>query len=86
MAITLTLTLAWPMPLFFAGYVFDAGFFYLWVGIAPVWVCVATSLIVGLPIIESRHGIAQVMRRKRTTAEERWEEYFMKERGAAEYD
>ena len=85
-AITLTLTLAWPMPLFFAGYVFDMGFFYLWVGIALVWVCVATSLIVGLPIAESRHGIAQVMRRKRTTAEERWEEYFMKERGAAVYD
>ena len=85
-AITLTLTLAWPMPLFFAGYVFDAGFFYLWVGIALVWVCAATSLIVGLPIIESRHGIAQILRRKRTTAEERWEEYFMKERGAAEYD
>ena len=85
-AITLTLTLAWPMPLFFTGYVFDAWFFSLWVGIALVWVCAAASLIVGLPMIESRHGIAQVMRRKRTTAEERWEEYFMKERGAAVYD
>ena len=85
-AITLTLTLAWPMPLFFAGYVFDAWFFSLWVGIALVWVCAATLLIVGLPIAESRHGIAQVLRRKRTTAEERWEEYFMRERGTAEYD
>ena len=85
-AITLTLTLAWPMPLFFAGYVFDAWFFSLWVGIALVWVCAATLLIVGLPIAESRRGIAQVMRRKRTTAEERWEEYFMRERGTAEYD
>ena len=85
-AITLVLTLAWPMPLFFAGYVFDAWFFSLWVGIALVWVCAATLLIVGLPIAESRHGIAQVLRRKRTTAEERWEEYFMRERGTAEYD
>ena len=85
-AITLTLTLAWPMPLFFAGYVFDEWFFSLWVGIALVWVCAATLLIVGLPIAESRRGIAQVMRRKRTTAEERWEEYFMRERGTAEYD
>ncbi len=85
-AITLTLTLAWPIPLFFAGYVFDAWFFSLWVGIALVWVCAATLLIVGLPIAESRHGIAQVLRRKRTTAEERWEEYFMRERGTAEYD
>ena len=62
---TLVLIIAWPMPLFFADYVFDMGFYTLWVGISIVWVSVATFFIVGLPIIEARHGIARVARRQR---------------------
>ena len=62
---TLVLIIAWPMPLFFAGYVFDIGFYSLWVGISIVWVSAATFFIVGLPIIEARHGIARVARRQR---------------------
>ena len=61
---TLILIIAWPMPLFFANYVFDIGFYSLWVGISIVWVSTATFFIVGLPIIEARHGIAQVVRKK----------------------
>ena len=61
---TLVLIIAWPMPLFFADYVFDMGFYTLWVGISIVWVSVATFFIVGLPIIEARHGIARVARRQ----------------------
>lgn len=68
---TLILIIAWPMPLFFANYVFDIGFYSLWVGISIVWVSVATFFIVGLPIIEARQGIAKVARgRKASTVEE----------------
>ena len=68
---TLILIIAWPMPLFFANYVFDIGFYSLWVGISIVWVSAATFFIVGLPIIEARHGIAQVARRKPAVGEEK---------------
>ena len=39
---TMVLIIAWPMPLFFSGYVFDIGFYSLWVAIAVTWVSVAT--------------------------------------------
>ena len=67
---TLVLIIAWPMPLFFSGYVFDIGFYSLWVGIAVTWVSAATFFIVGLPIIEARHGIAQVARGRKTVVTE----------------
>ncbi len=67
---TLVLIIAWPMPLFFSGYVFDIGFYSLWVGIAVVWVSAATFFIVGLPIIEARHGIAQVAMGRKTVVTE----------------
>ena len=53
------------MPLFFAGYVFDINFYSFWVGISICWVSAATFFIVGLPIIEARHGIAKVARRSK---------------------
>lgn len=62
---TLVLIVAWPMPLFFAGYVFDIAFYSFWVGISIVWVSAATFFIVGLPIIEARQGIAKVVRRQK---------------------
>lgn len=64
---TLILIIAWPMPLFFADYVFDIGFYSLWVGISIVWVSAATFFIVGLPIIEARHGIAKVAKGRKAT-------------------
>lgn len=66
---TLVLIILWPMPLFFASYVFDIGFYSLWVGISIVWVSAATFFIVGLPIIEARHGIAKVARRQKPISE-----------------
>jgi urea-proton symporter len=66
---TLVLIIAWPMPLFFSGYVFDVGFYGLWVGIAVVWVSTATFFIVGLPLIEARHGIAKIARRQKAVEE-----------------
>lgn len=59
---TLILIIAWPLPLYFSGYVFDVSFYSLWVGIAVVWVSTATFFIVGLPIIEARGGIAKIFR------------------------
>ncbi len=67
---TLILVVAWPLPLFFADYVFDVGFYSLWVGISVVWVSAATFFIVGLPIIEARHGIAQVARGRKAEVPE----------------
>lgn len=62
---TLILIIAWPLPLFFSDYVFDLGFYYFWVTIAIVWVSIASFFIIGLPLIEARHSIASVMRRKK---------------------
>ncbi len=58
--LTLICVVAWPMPLYFSGYVFDIGFYGFWVGIAVVWVSVAAFFIIGMPIWEARHGFAKV--------------------------
>ena len=58
--LTLICVVAWPMPLYFSGYVFDLGFYGFWVGIAIVWVSVASFCIIGIPIWEARHGFAKV--------------------------
>ena len=50
----------WPMPLYFSGYVFDFGFYGLWVGIAIAWVSIASAIIIFMPIVEARKGIAKV--------------------------
>lgn len=67
---TLALIVFWPLPLYFSGYVFDLSFFGLWIGIAVVWVSVATFFIVGLPIIQARGGIKQIVTRKKIIVEE----------------
>lgn len=67
---TLALIVFWPLPLFFSGYVFDLSFYSLWVGIAVVWVSVATFFIVGLPIIQARGGIKQIVTGQKIIVEE----------------
>ncbi|HEY7777123.1 MAG TPA: sodium:solute symporter family protein [Nitrososphaeraceae archaeon] len=67
---TLALIVFWPLPLYFSGYVFDLPFYGLWVGIAVVWVSVASFFIIGLPIIQARGGIKQIAMRKRVVVEE----------------
>ena len=66
--LTLIVIIFWPMPLYFSGYVFDFGFYGLWVGIAITWVSVASAFIIGLPIVESRHGFAKVFSGKKESA------------------
>ena len=67
--LTLICVVLWPMPLYFSGYVFDLGFYTMWVMIAVVWVSAASFCIIGIPIIEAREGFAQVARGKKATPE-----------------
>jgi SSS family transporter len=62
-ALTLTLVVAWPVPLYLSGYVFSKEAYIAWVGIAVTWAATAASVIVLLPLIESRVGIVKVLRR-----------------------
>jgi SSS family transporter len=66
---TLALIVFWPLPLFFSGYVFDLPFYALWVGIAVVWVSAASFFIIGLPIIQARSGIKQIVTGRKITRE-----------------
>jgi Na+/proline symporter len=66
--LTLIVIIFWPMPLYFSGYVFDYGFYGLWVGIAIVWVSIASAFIIGLPIVESRSGFAKAFSGKKESA------------------
>jgi heme exporter protein D len=63
---TLVLIILWPMPLIASGYVFELGSYGIWVAISVVWVSVASIIIIFLPIIEARKGIAQVLSGKKT--------------------
>ena len=67
--LTLICVVLWPMPLYFSGYVFDLGFYTMWVMIAVVWVSAASFCIIRIPIIEAREGFAQVARGKKPTPE-----------------
>ena len=61
---TLILIIAWPMPLIISNLVFDVFTYGIWVGISIIWVSIAASIIIFLPIIEARQGIAKVLGRK----------------------
>jgi Na+/proline symporter len=63
---TLVLIILWPMPLIASGYVFELGSYAIWVAISVVWVSIASIIIIFLPIIEARKGIAQVLSGKKT--------------------
>jgi len=62
--LTLICVVVWPLPLYFSGYVFDLAFYSMWVGIAIVWVSIASFCIICIPIIEARTGFAEVLRGK----------------------
>ena len=65
--LTLIVIIFWPMPLYFSGYVFDFGLYGLWVGIAIAWVSAAAAIIIFMPIVEARKGIAKVASGKKAT-------------------
>jgi len=56
----LVLIIVWPMPLIASGYIFEIGAYSVWVAISVVWVSLASAIIIFLPIIEARKGIAKV--------------------------
>jgi hypothetical protein len=56
----LGLIIVWPMPLIASGYVFELGSYTVWVAISVIWVSLASAIIIFLPIIEARKGIAKV--------------------------
>ncbi len=60
--LTIICVVIWPLPLYFSGYVFDFGFYSMWVGIAIVWVSIAAFCIICIPIYEARAGFAKVAR------------------------
>lgn len=62
-ALTLTLVVGWPVPLYLSGYVFSQEAYTAWVGIAVIWAAMAATVIVLLPLIESRVGIVKVLKR-----------------------
>jgi SSS family transporter len=65
-AMALILIVVWPLPLIASGYVFEMGAYAVWVAISVVWVSLASAIIIFLPIIEARKGIAQVFSGKKT--------------------
>ena len=62
----LILIIVWPMPLIASGYVFELGSYTVWVAISVIWVSIASAIIIFLPIIEARKGIAQVFSGKKS--------------------
>jgi len=66
--LTIICVVLWPLPLYFSGYVFDLGFYSMWVGIAIVWVSCAAFCIICMPIWEARGGFAAVFSGKKATA------------------
>jgi nucleotide-binding universal stress UspA family protein len=67
-ALSLVLVVVWPLPLYFSGYVFSLQMYSFWVGIAVAWTGIAACVIVLLPLIESRAGIMQVLKRMTDTS------------------
>ena len=61
----LILIIVWPMPLIASGYVFEIGAYAVWVAISVVWVSLASAIIIFLPLIEARQGIAKVFSGKK---------------------
>ena len=61
----LILIVVWPLPLIASGYVFEIGAYAVWVAISVIWVSIASAIIIFLPIIEARKGIAQVFSGKK---------------------
>jgi len=62
---TSILIFALPAPLIISGLVFDLTSYSIWVVISIVWASISAGIIIILPLVESRKGIIQVLKRKR---------------------
>jgi SSS family transporter len=61
--ISLTLVVAWPLPLYFSGYIFSYLAYLTWVIVALVWTAVAAGVIIFKPLIEARRGIQEIIQK-----------------------
>lgn len=61
--LTFILVIIWPLPLYVSGYVFSLEYYVIWVYIAIIWATGSAITIILLPIIESRGGIVEVIRK-----------------------
>ena len=61
--LTLALVIIWPLPLYLSGYVFSFEIYSIWMLIAILWSFGAAGVIIILPIIESRVGILEIIKR-----------------------
>jgi urea-proton symporter len=61
-ALALVLVVVWPLPLYLSGYVFSQVAYSVWVGIAVAWAAVAATVVILLPVIESRNSIVKVLK------------------------
>ncbi|MEP6576500.1 MAG: universal stress protein [Nitrososphaerota archaeon] len=61
--ISLILVVAWPLPLYFSGYVFSYIMYLIWVIISLVWTGIAAGVIIFKPLIEARHGMEQIVQK-----------------------
>ena len=62
LTLTLILVVVWPIPLFLSNYVFTETVYHVWICVAILWAATAGSLVWALPIIQSRSGIAHVLK------------------------
>lgn len=61
-AMTISLLVLWPLPMYGSGYIFSKPFFTGWVVVGIIWLC-CSSVAVGLyPLWEGRGSIVRVMR------------------------
>jgi urea-proton symporter len=62
-ALSLLLVVAWPLPFYFSGYVFSLDMYRIWVGVAVIWAIGAAAWIVLQPLVESRRGIVEAVKK-----------------------
>jgi hypothetical protein len=53
------LLVLWPMPMFGTGYIFSAEFFTGWVVVGILWLFISCTMVVFLPVFESRRTIVR---------------------------
>ena len=61
LAVTITVVVAWPAPLFLSGYVFTLSSFTAWIWLAALWAVAGAITVVVLPLFEARRSIWQVI-------------------------
>lgn len=61
LAVTITVVVVWPTPLFLSGYVFTLSSFTAWVWLAALWAVVSAIAVVVLPLFEARQSLWQVI-------------------------